>query len=86
MSPEPQGVMVYPESVDELVAVSRLRVDVIVLVLLVITLLRVAPGHGRLGWVLALVATVLVAAVVGVLGRRYRWHEAPHRASRSRGS
>ena len=34
--------MVYPESVDELVAVSRLRVDVIVLVLFVITLLRVA--------------------------------------------
>ena len=79
--------MVYPESVNELVAMSRFRVDVIVLVLLVITLLRVAPGHGRLGWVLALVTTVLVAAVMGVLGRRYRWtHEAPRRASRSRGS
>jgi hypothetical protein len=84
--------MVYPESVDELVVVSRLRVDVIVLVVFVITLLRVAPGHGRLGWALALVATVLVAAVIvaavmGVLGRRYRWiHEAPRRSRRPRGS
>ena len=51
----------------------RVRVDVIVLFVLVTLVLALAPGHGALGWVLALVGAVSVGVVVGALGRRYPW-------------
>jgi hypothetical protein len=58
----------------------RVRVDGIVLVVLVALVLGLAPGHGALGWVLAVVGVLLAAVVVGLLGRRYPWiHGAPRR-------
>jgi hypothetical protein len=51
----------------------RVRVHVIVLVILVALVLALAPGHGVLGWVLAVVGAMLVGVVVGLLGRRYQW-------------
>jgi len=65
----------------------RVRVDVIVLVVLVITVLRFAAGHGLWGWVLALGAVLSVAVVVGILGRRYPWiHGQPRKPRQPRRS
>jgi hypothetical protein len=49
----------------------RIRFDVIALVVLVALVLALAPGHGVLGWALAVVGAVLAGAVLGALGRRY---------------
>ena len=66
----------------------RVKVDVIVLGVLVLTALMLAPGgHGLWGWALALVAVVSVGVVVGIVGRRYPWiHGQPPRARRTRRS
>ena len=58
----------------------RVKVDVVVMVVLVVTILGFAPGHGVSGWVLGLVAVISVGVAVGVLGRRYPWiHGQPRR-------
>jgi hypothetical protein len=60
-----------PESIatfrrwSETGVVPRVRVDVMVLFVLVTLVLALAPGHGALGWVLALVGAVSVGVVVG---------------------
>jgi O-antigen/teichoic acid export membrane protein len=65
----------------------RVKVDVIVLGVLVLTALTLAPGHGLWGWALALVAGLSVGVVVGIFGRRYPWiHRQPPRARRTRRS
>jgi hypothetical protein len=51
----------------------RIRFDVIALVVVVALVLALAPGHGVLGWVLAVVGAMLIGAVLGALGRRYPW-------------
>ena len=61
----------------------RLKLDVIVLVLALVAVLGLAPGHGPWGWVLGLVGTVLVGAVMALLGRRFQWiHGQPRKAGR----
>jgi uncharacterized membrane protein len=44
---------------------------VIALVVVVGLVLWLAPGHGALGWTLALVGALLIAVVLGLVGRRY---------------
>jgi len=63
----------------------RIKVDVIVLVVLVVTVVRLAPGHGLSGWALGLVAVMSVGVVVGVLGRRYPWIHGQRRSRTRRG-
>jgi hypothetical protein len=52
---------------------SRLRLDVIALLIVVLVALRL--GHGRSGWGCALIffGALLAGAAVGLLGRRYPW-------------
>jgi O-antigen/teichoic acid export membrane protein len=50
-----------------------IRVDVLVLLILVVLVLNIAPGHGVWGWVLAAAGAVLAGAVLGAFGRRYPW-------------
>jgi O-antigen/teichoic acid export membrane protein len=65
----------------------RVKVDVIVLGVLVVSALTLGPGPGLWGWALALVAVVSVGLVVGIVGRRYPWiHGQPPRARRTRRS
>jgi hypothetical protein len=49
----------------------RVKPDVVVLVVLVVLVLSLAPGHGLWGWALAFLGAVLAGAVVGIVGRRH---------------
>jgi len=49
----------------------RMKADVVVLVVSVVLVLSLAPGHGLWGWALALVGAALVGAVFGIVGRRH---------------
>lgn len=48
-----------------------MRIDVLVLIVAVVVFVAVVPGHGVWGYILAFVAIALLAAIVGLLGRRY---------------
>jgi hypothetical protein len=49
----------------------RMKADVVVLVVSVVLVLSLAPGHGLWGWAQALVGAALVGAVFGIVGRRH---------------
>lgn len=61
----------------------RLRLDVIVLIVALLTVLGLARGQGLWGWALGLAAAVLAGVVMALLGRRFQWiHGRPRKGGR----
>jgi hydrogenase/urease accessory protein HupE len=48
-----------------------LRIDALLLVVAVVAVIAVAPGHGVWGYVIGFVTIALLGAAVGLLGRKY---------------
>jgi fatty acid desaturase len=49
------------------------NLDTWLLAAVVVGVLILAPGHGVIGWVVALVLAGIAGGVIGIVGRRYPW-------------
>jgi hypothetical protein len=49
----------------------RFRIDALLLVVAVVALISLSPGHGVWGYLIGFLAVALLGAVVGLLGRKY---------------